>query len=184
MGFEKVYLAAKVELDVSSTEGAEFKIDTDIPGGLLAFRVSVHVPVMQRRILQQRLPYTLQGKLFRFTYNPGTGKTYLFGVRLWARELPTGAWGWIPLPVVPTPNEWQSAHIEIPPTGDWTAVKLEVPPTSDAYQEAALSIAATPDDWRSVPLQIPPTPDLFSEMGLPIKPTPPLPDWMRLEVDG
>lgn len=181
VGFEKVYLLAKVELDLASSQGSEFKIDSDIPGNALALRVSVFVPVTPRRIYQHRLPYTLQGKLFRFTYQPGGGQTYLYGVRVWARELPGGAWTWYPLPVVPTPNEWSSVKLEIPNTGDWTSVKIEIPAAGE-WTSAKLGIPGTPDDWNGVKLEIPET-GSWTEMKLPIKPTSPVPDWITLEVD-
>jgi hypothetical protein len=170
VAFEKIYLIAKIEIDLQSAVAGAFGILSDTPGNAIAPRVTVTTPICGRRVVQKRLPYFVQGHLFTFTWLPVLGPGRLYGVRVWARELPTGAWQWYALPVVSTPNEWASARLQIPETPDgWTAARLEVPPSAAEWSSVALRMPATPDEWGN--------------MALPIRPTPPVPEWVTLEVD-
>ena len=172
MGFPNLHILGKVELDVTATAQGSLIIQSDIPGGTMADRVTIPVLPTPRGIVQHRLPYTLQGHLFLFKYSPGPGTAHLYGVRVWARELPNAPWQWYKLPVLetsvaadawvsikldmpPSPDAYSSFHIEIPPTGEWTGMKL--------------MIEATPNDWR--------------DFKLPLRETPPLPGWVSLQVD-
>jgi len=184
MAFEHIFLLGKLELDVIATAAGTITIQTDIPDNAMTDRGTVAVGISTRRVVQKRLPGHFQGHLFQFTYAPGNGTSRLYGMRLWARELPNGRWGWHALPVVPTPQEWSAVALEIPPTPDsWASVRLEFAPTPEGWSGVALSIPPTPEDWSTVRLNIPPTPDGWSEVRLPIKPTPPVPEWFSLEVD-
>jgi hypothetical protein len=170
MAFEHVFLLGKLEIDVVATASGTVTIQTDLPGNALADRGTVTVGVAGRRVVQKRLPYNFIGHLFKFTYAPGSGTSRLYGMRVWARELPGGQWQWYPLLV---------------PTADgWTAVKLPIPETAEAWSSVKLPVAVTSEDWSTVRLPIPGTPEEFSAVNLPIKPTPDVPEWRPLEVDA
>ena len=169
MAFEKIYLVAKIEADIQTTAAGAITVQSDIPGNALLPRASVTVPVCARRVVAKRLPYNLQGKLFSFSFYAPGGTSRLYGMRVWARELPTGTWQWYALPVVDTPDGWSSVKIEIPQTGDWSSVRMDIP--------------STPEEWRGMKIEIPATSEAWGETSMPIKPTPPVPDWVSLEID-
>ena len=155
MAFEKVHLLGKVELDIVASAGGTLTIQTDIPGEAMADRGTVTIPTCTRRVVRSRLPYNFHGHLFQFKVT-ATGTVRLYGVRVWARELPGGQWQWYPLPVPETSEAW-------------SAFKLLVPPTAE--------------DWSDVRVPIPGTAEEFSAVHLPIKPTPDVPSWAALELD-
>ena len=171
MAFEKVHLVGKIECDVEASAAGTVTIQSDIPGNAMADRGTVAIPVCTRRVVAKRLPYQLQGHLFKFSYAPGLGQSKLYGVRVWARELPTGVWQWYKLPVVDTANEWSAIEIPIPETPEhWGEVRIPIPPTDE--------------DWTGIPIDFPGTPENWSELALPIKPTPLMPEWVSLRIDA
>lgn len=171
MAFEHIFLLGKIEIDVIATAAGTITIQTDIPGNALADRGTVTVGISTRRVVQKRLPYNFQGHLFKFTYAPGAGQSRLYGVRVWARELPAGQWQWYPLPVVPTPDGWSSVKLPIPATSEeWSTAKLPIPPTQEEFQTVRIPIPETSEQWSSV--------------SLPIAPTPPVPSWISLDIDA
>lgn len=130
MAFNHVYKLGKVEIDMAATSTGTLKIHSDLPGNAIAERYTVNTPVCSRRTVAHRLPYALIGHLFNFVF-ASTGITRLYGIRVWARELPYGVWQWYSLPVVPTADGWSTS-------------KLLIPPTPDFFSEYKLPIKRTP----------------------------------------
>jgi hypothetical protein len=184
MAFEKIKLFGKIEFELSNSATDTLALLTDVPGVVMASRVSLSVAAQGRGVYRSRLPYNMQGHLIQLRYTPGAGQTTLYGARVWARELPDGQWQWYALPVVDTPTEYAAMDLPIPATGnEWQSGPLPIPATPDDWKAMGLPIPPTPDEWGAGPLPIPPTPDGWSAMNLPVKATPAMGEWSDVEVD-
>jgi hypothetical protein len=205
MGFEKSHIFGKVEVDIRTTVAGTIVFQTETPGGALAQRFSMPIPVTTRTVLRSRLPGTFQGHYVKTTGTPGpTGQWEVYGVRIWSRELPTGQWQWTALPVMDTPVEY--IQFKIPGLDDgssgstsaeYSEFKIPVEETPVGYTQFAVSVEATPveyspyklpvppvsDDWTASSIPVETTPVGYVEFKLPVKPTPPVPQWVRVEVD-
>lgn len=169
MGFQTVKIFGLIELDIDTTAAGILHIYTDIPGNALVDRGTISIAAGSRRTQRFRLQGTTKCHLLKVSYTPGVGVARIYGARVWARELPAGAWAWYPLPVIDTPMEF-------------TAAPLPVTQTPEEYVSVHLPIPATSADWTAAPLPITPTGD-WTAAALPVKPTKAVPDWASIEVD-
>jgi hypothetical protein len=186
MGFEKTHLFGKVEVDITATTPTgTLTFYTDLPGNAMAPRFSLTIPICTRRVVSSRLPGNMQGHLISATYTPSaTSKSELYGVRVWARELPDGQWGWFPLPVIETPVEYQAVRIPVEPTPEsFSPVQIPVEPTPLEFARLAFPVEPTPESFSTVRIPVEPTPEGYSMITLPVKPTPPVPQWVSVPVD-
>ena len=133
MGFESVYLLAMIEVDCYNVAGATLALATDRPAPF-ATRETRTIPTnTSRRAERIRLAGTSKGKLIKPAVTPA-GVFYLYGMRVWARELPTGQWTWYQIPLIETPSEWMPVKWPIPPTPEeYIPVKWPIPATPDEY---------------------------------------------------
>jgi hypothetical protein len=172
MASEKVKLLGAIELEYSATTAGTLVISSDLPGNAIAQRGSpITIPASAgRRQVRFRVLGSVKGHLFQFQWSPGFGTGRLYRARVWARELPNGPWGWYPLPVPETPDEWSTLKLPIPVSPEeWSAVSLPIP--------------VSPQEWSMVSLPIPGTPEEWSTIKLPVRPTPVVPDWIPVEID-
>jgi hypothetical protein len=171
MASEKVKLFGAVELEYSSTSQGTLRVLSDVPGNAMTQRETATTPIAStRRQIRFRLSGTVKGHMLQLSWNPGAGLSRLYRVRVWARELPTGAWGWYPVYVPETSDEWQPVQLPVPQTPEeWSAIQLPIPPTPDAWSAIDLPIPATSMEW--------------TPMQLPVKPTPAVPEWVSVGVD-
>jgi hypothetical protein len=172
MASEKVKLIGAVEMEYAATSQGTLRVKTDLPGNAMVERISpLAIPATStRRQVRFRVPGPTKGHLLQLSYAPGAGTARLYQVRVWARELPTGAWAWYPVYVPETSDAWQPIQLPIPVTGEaWESVQLPIPPTSE--------------QWASVQLPIPPTSEEWNTLQLPIKGTPLVPEWVNVEID-
>lgn len=171
MASETVKLIGAVELEYSATAAGSLRVLTDLTGNAMSDRVTpLVIPAGTRRQVRFRLPGVLKGHLLQLVYSPGSGTARIFQARVWARELPRGAWAWFPVYVPETSDEWQTVPLPIPATSqEWSPVQLPIPATSEEWSTAQLPMPQTPHEW--------------SALSLPIKPTPLIPEWVAVEVD-
>jgi hypothetical protein len=172
MASEKVKLLGAIELEYSATTAGTFVISSDLPGNAIAQRgSSMTTPATAtRRQIRFRVLGAVKGHLFQFQWSPGIGTGRLYRARVWARELPGGPWGWYPLPVPETPDEWST-------------LKLPIPVSPEEWSAIALPIPESPQAWSAVSLPIPPTPEEWGSVQLPVRATPVVPDWVSVEID-
>lgn len=168
MGFEKSHLFGKVEFELIASAIGSLTLYTDLPGNAMALRATVATPTCAtRRPVSSRLPGSMQGHLISAKFTPGTGQAEIYGLRVWCRELPDGQWGWFPLPVVATPEEYQQVSIPVEATpAEFTAVPIPVEPTPEGYTAEAVPVETTPEGFSEVRIPVEATPGGFS----PVKP--------------
>lgn len=180
MGFEKSHIFGKVEVDIRTSVAGTIVFQTETPGGVLLQRFSMPIPITNgRTVLRSRLPGIMQGHYVRSTGTPGNpGIWELYGVRIWARELPTGQWAWTPLPVMDTPVEFQQliilADSTISQEGEvaFSELKLPVEETPVEYQKLEVPLVDTPVLYDKLEIPVEPTPVEFSPLQLPVEQTP------------
>jgi hypothetical protein len=183
VGAETVKIFATLELDLDATAPGSVSLLTDLPGTAMALRYTALVPATARRPVRFRLAGITKGHLLQLLYLPGAGASHVYGARVYARELPAGAWQWYDLRVPATPDVFTAVPLPIPPTEqDWKPVPLPVPPTPQEWTATPLPVPAI-GDWKPVPLPIPPTEQNWQAVALPFQKTPPLPDWVEIPVD-
>jgi hypothetical protein len=162
------------------------RIWSDLPGFALAERVSA-IPTPStttRRQIRFRVEGVVKGHLFQFQWSPGMGTGRLYRARAWARELPTGAWGWYALPVPETPDEWSALQLPMPASPEeWSAIALPVPVSPQEWSTIALPVPESPQAWSSAQLPIPGTAEDWNAVNLPVRPTPVVPEWVPVEID-
>jgi hypothetical protein len=193
LGFEKSHILGKVEVDIRSTAVGQIVFQTETPGNVLTNRFSMPIPITSgRTVLRSRLPGTMQGHFLKATGAPGVaGHWELYGVRVWARQLPDGQWGWAALPVMDTPVEYVEFRIlEDPTAGGGASVgfsefkmpveptpemcvefKLPVEPTGETFSELKVTVEPTSETFSELKVLVEATSETFSELKLPVEPT-------------
>src|SRR4051812_6041216 len=121
MASETVKVIAAIEMEYSATAAGSLAVLGDLPGNAMAARgAAISVPASPtRRTLRVR--HVMPTHLLQLSYT-SPGVTRLYQVRIWARELPKGAWGWYSVYVVDTPDAFTAVPLPIPATSqEWAA---------------------------------------------------------------
>ena len=141
MGFEAVTLIREVQIDCDAPSQATFRIYSDIPSNAIALRVTKTISVTTGRQSPSFMcPGSIRGRLWKWEITP-TGLFRLYGMRVWARQLPGGRWGWYDIPVTDTPEEF-------------TAIPLPIPTTPDEFAELRLPVTPSEEaaSWTTIPV--------------------------------
>ncbi len=160
MGFETLYMFREVEILVDTSGLMTLILSTELPGQDIAARHTIQFDTTSttgRRPINLRLPGDVQGKLNQLRIE-GANTMRLYGVRVYAKLLGVqSTWRWYNVPVVSTPDGYQSAGLPILPTpeGFSTAV-LPILPTPEGFATARLPIVPTSEGWdqQALPLLV------------------------------
>ena len=162
MGFQtcKLYREIELDVDIATAASGTLTVYTNFPGNVMALRHTATIAATSGRApINVRLPGTCIGKLIRLKLSC-TGIVRLYGSRVLAKEIGTPdaeppAWGWFPVYVEQTPEEFAVVHLPITPTPEeWTVVHLP--------------ITQTPEDWTVMKLAMRDTPDVFAWVDIPM----------------
>jgi hypothetical protein len=173
MGFERLKIFRKVELDIDTEGPMTVQVYTDLPGQDMRLRHSETINTEEttagRRTVTVRMPGWLKGRLMKLRL-AGVAVVRLYAARVRARTVGgADSWAWYPVPVEVTPDTFMVAKLPIEPTPEgWVEAKLPIEPTPEGWAEAKLPIDPTPEGWGSAPLPIRPTPKERTWVEIPV----------------
>ena len=141
MGFEAVTLIREVQIDCDAPSQATLKIYSDIPSNIIALRVTKTISVTTGRQTPSFMcPGNIRGRLWKWEITPN-GLFRLYKMRVWARQLPGGTWGWYEIPVTATPETFTAIPLPIPNTPDeFVALRLPVEPSAETAGWTAIPV--------------------------------------------